>query len=265
MRLCEKIKKNIFNEFLPYIRTTTNTMKATLLKNYKFAIIIGLGLVVFVVFMILNTTPESQQKQLTQQTTDLQFKKGEQLYRDNCIACHAYNMKDAGTALALGGITEKRDLKWLYAYTRNPFATRFKKDPIVLQIRAKNWGLMPAAPHLKNEDLDAIYYYIEERYQMTLKGIPVPLYFRFPESENKNAQWCIHIANDNQPILFARHTTKKQWFFGCKEKHASNEWKSTTLHQVFEKDTTVDDASFLPEGFYAKRLSKASEWESFKE
>jgi mono/diheme cytochrome c family protein len=263
--LRENTKKFIYKEFLPYIRSTTNTMKATLLKNYKLTIIIGLGLVVFVVFMTLNTTPEPQQKQLTQQTTNVKFKKGEQLYRANCIACHASNMKDAETAPALGGITKKRDLQWLYAYTRNPLAPQFKNDPIVSQIRAKGWGVMPAAPHLKNEDLDAMYYYIEERYQMTLKGIPVPLYFRFNESENQNAQWCIHIVKHNQPILFVRHTAKKQWFFGCKEKHTPSEWKSTTLHQVFEKDTAVDDASFLPEGFYAKRTSKGSEWDFFKE
>lgn len=237
-------------------------------KRVLFYAVISLFLVLFSVFIVLTKNPEPKQKlklELPKQTNNLQFNKGEQLYRANCIACHASNMKDLATAPALGGITKKRDLKWLYAYTRNPFATRFKKDPIVMQIRAKGWGVMPSAPHLKNEDLDAIYYYIEERYQMTLKGIPVPLYFRFPESENKNAQWCIHIVKENQPILFARHTNKKQWFFGCKEKHVSNEWKSTTLHQVFEKDATVDDASFLQTGFYAKRSSKDSEWDFFKE
>jgi len=236
-------------------------------KYVLFYAVISLFLVLLSVFIMLIKNPEPKHKQKTeqQQPNYFKFKKGEQLYRANCIACHDAQMTEIATAPPLGGITKKRDPKWLYDYTRNPSASRFKKDPIVTQIRAKGWGVMPASPHLKKDDLDAIYYYIEERYQMTLKGIPVPLYFRFPESENKNAQWCVHIAKDNQSILFARHTTKKQWFFGCKEKHTPNEWKSTTLHQVFEKDNAVDNVSFLPEGFYSKRSSKESEWEFFKE
>jgi mono/diheme cytochrome c family protein len=219
------------------------------------------------VVLFSNTAKSQQNKQSDsqQQSNEIKFKKGEQLYRVNCIACHDAKMTQIATAPPLGGITKKRDLKWLFAYTRNPFAARFKKDPIVIEIRKKDWGLMPAAPHLTNGDLDAIYYYIEERFQMTLKGIPVERYFKFNESENKNAKWCIHIIADNKPILFARHTTKKQWFFGCNQKHAANEWKSTTLHQVFDKDVTVDDLDFLHEGFYAKRSSKETEWEFFKE
>lgn len=235
-------------------------------NKFVFVFVIVLSLVLFFVFVPLSKkTAYQNTKELQQQTKDVKFKKGEQLYRANCISCHDAAMTKIATAPPLGGITKKRDVKWLYDYTRDPNASKFKNDPIVMQIRAKNWGLMPASLHLKNEDLDAIYYYIEERYQMTLKGIPVPLYFRFNELENKNAQWCIHIVKEDKPILFARYNTKKQWFFGCKEKHTSIEWKSTTLHQVFDKDNTVDDASFLPEGFYAKRSSKQSEWEFFKE
>jgi Cytochrome c len=238
-------------------------------KNHVlFYAVISILLVLLSVFIIVSKNPETQQKKHTQQLqqpNNVKFKKGEQLYRANCISCHAANMKEAGTAKSLGGITKKRDQKWLFDYTRNPSAPRFKNDPIAIEIRKKALGLMPSMPHLKNEDVDAIYYYIEERYQMTLNGIPVERYFKFNESENKNAKWCIHIVRDNKPILFARLTTKKQWFFGCKDKHASNEWKSTTLHQVFDKDATVDDLDLLQVGFYAKRSSKESEWEFFKE
>ncbi len=244
-------------------------IKIQTIKNNKhilFTAVIGILLVVLFSVVLFSDTANYQQNKQSdsqQQSNEIKFKKGEQLYRDNCIACHAYNMRDAGTAPALGGITKKRDLKWLYDYTRNPFAPRFKNDAVVIEIRKKGWGVMPTAAHLKNEDLDALYFYVEERYQMTLKGIPVEPYFNFDASENKNAKWCIHVVDENKPILFARHTMSKQWFFGCKEKHTSNEWKSTTLRQVFEKDKTINDLDLLPKGFYAKRYSRETEWEYF--
>ena len=46
-------------------------------------------------------------------------------------------------------------------------------DSIATEIRKNGWGLMPLYPKLTDEQLDAIYFLIEKRYEMTLKGIPV--------------------------------------------------------------------------------------------
>lgn len=144
--------------------------------NYKIVTTVGILLLIVLAVVVLNANSNPIQKtkaQPPQQSQNEMFKKGEQLYQANCIACHDAKMTQIATAPPLGGITKKREQQWLYDYTRNPNAPRFKKDPIVAAIRAKGWGLMTSSPHLTQADLQAIYYYIEARYEMTLKGIPV--------------------------------------------------------------------------------------------
>lgn len=101
------------------------------------------------------------------------YLRGEQLFENNCSYCHYKGMDKVMTAPALGGITKKRDKRWLYRYTRNSIGMYKSGDSIAKQLRSENWGLMPSFPQLNNTALEAIYYYVEQRYEMTQKGIPV--------------------------------------------------------------------------------------------
>ncbi len=82
-------------------------------------------------------------------------------------------MNLVSTAPALGGITKRRKKDWLYRYTKMSLEMFEEGDIKAVEIRKKGWGLMPSYPKLTNEQLDAIYFFVEKRYEMTLKGIPV--------------------------------------------------------------------------------------------
>ena len=102
-----------------------------------------------------------------QQTKDPVFKKGEKLFTRDCKACHYIGMDEVATAPALGGITKTREKNWLYRYTRNSPQMHKIGDAIAVELRKKGWGAMPAFPKLTNTELDAIYYFVEKKYEMT--------------------------------------------------------------------------------------------------
>jgi mono/diheme cytochrome c family protein len=93
---------------------------------------------------------------------------GKALFKDNCAACHAKDMKTASTGPALGGAEErwadypKEDL---YSWIRNSAAMIESGHPRAKQLWGE-WGptVMTAFPNLKNEDIDALLVYINEVY-----------------------------------------------------------------------------------------------------
>ncbi|MRX67518.1 Cytochrome c [Flavobacterium resistens] len=106
--------------------------------------------------------------------TDPLYTKGRNIFKRDCAACHYIGMDLLGTAPPLGGITKLRKKDWLYKYTRNSYQMYEQGDKIAKEIRSKkSWGLMTSFPNLTDSDLDAIYYFVEKRYEMTKKGIPV--------------------------------------------------------------------------------------------
>ncbi len=105
--------------------------------------------------------------------TDPLYKKGLNLFKRNCAACHSIDMVQIGTAPALGGITKLREKNWLYNYTRYSYKMFEQGDKIAKENRTKGWGLMTSFPNLTDASLDAVYYFVEKRYEMTKKGIPI--------------------------------------------------------------------------------------------
>jgi len=92
--------------------------------------------------------------------------KGRELFMKNCAACHAWNMTVKSTGPALGGITKKRDQKWLYDFTRNSQQMIAEGDEEAIKIFEEyNRLVMTPYPNLTDEDLKNIYDYIEETYQ----------------------------------------------------------------------------------------------------
>ncbi|MES2543315.1 MAG: cytochrome c [Bacteroidota bacterium] len=231
-------------------------MKLNKLTIITIAILAIVSLNVFFIYMNNKEVKPIPSKRVQQ---DTQYNQGEDLFVKNCIGCHAVDMKNTSTAPPLGGITKKRAKRWLYGYTRNANNIIYKNDPI----KKEGWALMTEFPELTNKEIDAIYYFVEQRYQMTLNGVPIKKYFRFDEKENNKAKICQHIINDKKTILYAYHPKSKEWYFGCDKEHQKSEWKRITLHQVFDLDETISDIDVLPIGFIAKRKSKEMEWEYF--
>jgi mono/diheme cytochrome c family protein len=96
---------------------------------------------------------------------DARFEKGKKLFfKEQCSSCHSPKMRKVATASALGGITKRRDKKWLYAYTRNPSGMVRKGDKTAKEIAKKAWGLMPSYPKITDKELDDIYYFVEKTY-----------------------------------------------------------------------------------------------------
>lgn len=111
-----------------------------------------------------ETKPIIRQDINTTSTEELNFKKGKKFFSSNCASCHSDNMYQKMTAPALGGITLRREKKWLYKYTRNSIRMYDKGDSISVQLRIEyNHSLMPSF-NFTDKDLDAIYFYVEKRY-----------------------------------------------------------------------------------------------------
>ena len=90
---------------------------------------------------------------------------GRSLFLTNCAACHSTNMDKIMTGPALGGITKKREQDWLYAYVRNSAKMRKEGDSIALALRKEGWALMTAFPQLTDQDLGALFHFIEEKHK----------------------------------------------------------------------------------------------------
>ena len=132
--------------------------------RWKSSIILGLLGLISLVLVSFKSPQEnySPQFRIAEQTS--LYKKGKQLFEKNCQACHYIGMDKVATAPALGGITTRRDQEWLYAYTRDSQKMSREGASIALQLRSENWGAMFFFPNLTDNDLKAIYTFVEERY-----------------------------------------------------------------------------------------------------
>lgn len=122
----------------------------------------------------LNNSINLHENYTTINRTDPLYTKGQNIFKRDCASCHYIGMNQVATAPALGGITKLRKKDWLYNYTRYSLQMFEQGDKIAKEIRSSgNWGLMTSFPKLTNSDLDAVYYFVEKRYEMTKKGIPL--------------------------------------------------------------------------------------------
>ncbi|MDC7997778.1 c-type cytochrome [Gilvibacter sediminis] len=132
--------------------------------RWKSSNILGLFGLVSLVLVSFQSPQENytSQSRIAEQTS--LYKQGKQLFEKNCQACHYIGMDKVATAPALGGITTRRDQDWLYAYTRDSQKMSREGDSIALQLRSENWGAMFSFPNLTDDDLKAIYTFVEARY-----------------------------------------------------------------------------------------------------
>jgi mono/diheme cytochrome c family protein len=104
------------------------------------------------------------------QVNDTLYNKGESLFMQLCQACHDPGMKLRSTAPALGGVTKRFKKDWLYRFTRNSYQMYLDRDPTTVRLMKKNNMLvMSAFPDMKDNELDALYYFIEQRFKEAKK------------------------------------------------------------------------------------------------
>lgn len=200
-----------------------------------------------IITIILLTLKNQYDKKvyIKPKTTDSIYLAGEKLVSKNCISCHHRGMKDKMTAPPLGNITKRRNKKWLFSYIRNSIKMYEQGDKIAINLRKEGWGLMPSFEYLSDKQLETILHFIEKRYEKTLKGVPIPYYFEFNEKDNKNAVACIHVLNENKTILNSSRPNKDTWIFSFEKKHLKTEWKKTTIRNLFNKDSTINELVLL--------------------
>lgn len=91
------------------------------------------------------------------------FETGQLLFQKHCIACHCPSLSTPLTGPALGNVTQFRSKTWLRQFTRNAQALIASGDSLA----ACSWNawkpsIMPSNPNLSDDQIDAIYAFIEE-------------------------------------------------------------------------------------------------------
>ncbi len=100
------------------------------------------------------TTPKVSTK------VDPKVKQGKKLFKANCAACHKLKGKLVGPEL--GGITDKREKKWLHAWIKDNNALRKSGDALAKQVFEENNKMpMTPFPQLSEEEIDALLAYFK--------------------------------------------------------------------------------------------------------
>ncbi len=92
---------------------------------------------------------------------------GKTLFKTNCAACHAKNMKSKATGPALGGAVERWTADYpiedLYSWVLNSAALIADGHPRANELY-KEWNKSPmtAMPHLNFENVESIFLYVED-------------------------------------------------------------------------------------------------------
>ena len=104
--------------------------------------------------------------------TPPELMQGEKLFKGNCAACHDVFKKTVGPALA--GATERvPEGDWIYDWVRNSRKMIEAGDPYAVGLYNEYQQPMTAMPYLTNEDIDAIFDYVNARAETTqLEAVP---------------------------------------------------------------------------------------------
>lgn len=137
-------------------------------SRYVFFLLVA-GLLAVVLSLLFFSSPQRAQPELpTSPGTDTipraEYERGRTLFQNYCNTCHSMDLVSDLTGPALFGITERRSLEWLFRFTRNSQQMIREGDPIALAVW-EEWEptIMPAFYSIPEEDLRALYGYIEQR------------------------------------------------------------------------------------------------------
>ncbi len=108
----------------------------------------------------LNPKDETTQKTIFLSKVDKNIENGRELFKNNCIYCH-YTSSERLVGVGLCNIQKKRNLKWLFKFTTNPYKLYEQGDSVAIKM-AKSGVLMPSFRFTTNQ-LENIYKYIESQ------------------------------------------------------------------------------------------------------
>lgn len=92
-------------------------------------------------------------------TTSLYAQDGKAIFNTNCASCHHPTKSSTGPALQ--GITDEVDMDWLYSWVKNSGALIESGDKRAVAVYEEyNRLAMPPFPSLSNDDIDAIFDYV---------------------------------------------------------------------------------------------------------
>ena len=85
--------------------------------------------------------------------------------------------------------------------------------------------------------------------------------FPFNESRNVASITCVHVLDENKPILHVSHDMDDGcWQFLCGEEHNDEDARIVALEEIYHLDKTIAEVTNLDYGKKADRLSKDSKW-----
>ncbi len=86
---------------------------------------------------------------------------GQQLFVQNCAACHQKERDAVGPALRGVPARWNNDNKRLYAYIKNNVAVTASGDPRAVEVQNKWGGVMPLFDGFSDEQIDSILQWVE--------------------------------------------------------------------------------------------------------
>lgn len=84
--------------------------------------------------------------------------KGENIFNQNCIACHT--METDGIGPALGGITKEVSAEWLKNFIKDPKKAIESGDPRAKEMFERYKSVMPSFAYYKEDEIDGIVAYL---------------------------------------------------------------------------------------------------------
>ena len=83
---------------------------------------------------------------------------------------------------------------------------------------------------------------------------------KFKESKNQAVFTCLHIIEENKPILYVKRDNEGDWQFLCSGNHTTEDARIIALQEIIDIDPSVSNVSNLKRGQIAVRESKENEW-----
>lgn len=123
----------------------------------------GLLIVVGATAARSQTTPHRGQSASPYSTDPKRVADGQVLFENHCSPCHGFRQRGIGPSL--GQVTTEVSPAWLRAFVRNAPGQIARRDARALRLFEEYQQTMPAFPHLKEPDLDALLAYLHANRQ----------------------------------------------------------------------------------------------------
>lgn len=118
-----------------------------------FVLLLSAGLIVVAACKQERETSETQI-----QADSVSIAKGENIFNQNCIACHSFDQDGIGPAL--GGVTEEVSDEWLKRFIKDPKAVIESGDTRATALFAKYKSIMPSFGYYTENEIEGIVAYL---------------------------------------------------------------------------------------------------------